>query len=234
MRHSILFAVLTLLCCSLWAQESHVHRNIGLDSLMVLLQQNSDGQVYYVKDAGAANLVFNMDLNVKDPAKAIRESLEKKGYSISEYNNDLYILKGLGLEAALPKAYFKIDETSIDAPAIQKDDKAVQYKNILSKNIKEATGGSKVYQIGDKREIRGTDKVYLNGYIRSYMTGEPVVGVTVYDSNSKAIAQSDAHGFYRIYIPTGTVTLDVLGFSLEDTKINLQVYNNGSLDIIVR
>ena len=234
MRHSILLAALTLLCCSLWAQESHVHRNIGLDSLMILLQQNSDGQVYYVKDAGAANLVFNMDLNVKDPAKAIRESLEKKGYSISEYNNDLYILKGLGLEAALPKTYFKIDEASIDAPAIQKDDKAVQYKNILSKNIKEATGGSKVYQIGDKREIRGTDKVYLNGYIRSYMTGEPVVGVTVYDSNSKAIAQSDAHGFYRIYIPTGTVTLDVLGFSLEDTKINLQVYNNGSLDIIVR
>lgn len=240
MKRPILLAALAMFCCTLWAQETHIHRNIGLDSLMVLMQQNTQGQVYYVKDAGAANLVFTIDLNGKDPIKAITESLEKKGYSISEYNNDLYILKGLGLEAALPEGYFKIEEKNvIDTRAkkgetIQKEEKAIQYKNILSKNIKEATGGNKIYQIGDKREIHDGEKIYMNGYVRSYMTGEPVVGVTLYDTKSKAIAQTDAHGFYRILIPTGTVALDVLGFSMEDTRINLQVYDNGTLDIVVK
>ena len=229
-----LFILLALLpvCFTSRAQESHIHRNIGLDSLMTLMQSLVPGQVYYVKDAAAENLVFTINLSGSNALERIKESVEKKGYSISEYNNDLYILRGLGLNADLPTGFFKVEE-KVKKDAVEQE-KTVQYTNILTKNIKEATGGDKVYQIGDKRDIAKGERVYLSGYVRSYITGEPVVGVTILENGSKAFAQSDVQGFYRIPVTTGKAVLDVIGFSLEDTRVNLQVYDNGTLDIVVR
>ena len=183
-----LFILLALLpvCFTSRAQESHIHRNIGLDSLMTLMQSLVPGQVYYVKDAVAENLVFTINLSGSNALEKIKESVEKKGYSISEYNNDLYILRGLGLNADLPTGFFKVEE-KVKKDAVEQE-KTVQYTNILTKNIKEATGGDKVYQIGDKRDIAKGERVYLSGYVRSYITGEPVVGVTILENGSKAFA----------------------------------------------
>ena len=60
------------------------------------------------------------------------------------------------------------------------------------------------------------------------------MGVTLYDNASKAVAQSDQHGFYKIMLPVGDVELNVAGFSLEETILKLNVYNDDLLDVIVK
>ena len=188
------------------AGQKVVHRNIGLDSLMKVMQGFCQGQVYYVPGANAASLNYTVDVSSPGVVDRIVELLGKSGYAVSHYEGDVYVLQGIGLKEGLPAEYFKFPEQQ------EKDQLLL---GTLKGTVNEASGGNKVYQIGDKDNVKRGERAYLSGYVRNYRTGEPVVGVTLYDNASKAIAESDQHGFYRIMLPVGDVELNVAGFSLE-------------------
>ena len=207
------------------AGQKVVHRNIGLDSLMKVMQGFCQGQVYYVSGANAASLNYTVDVSSPGVVDRIVELLGKSGYVVSHYEGDVYVLQGIGLKEGLPAEYFKF-------PVQQEKDQLLL--GTLKGTVNEASGGNKVYQIGDKDNVKRGERAYLSGYVRNYRTGEPVVGVTLYDNASKAIAESDQHGFYRIMLPVGDVELNVAGFSLEETILKLNVYNDGLLDVVVK
>ena len=207
------------------AGQKVVHRNIGLDSLMKVMQGFCQGQVYYVPGANAASLNYTVDVSSPGVIDRIVGLLGKSGYTVSHYEGDVYVLQGIGLKEGLPAEYFKF-------PVQQEKDQLLL--GTLKGTVNEASGGDKVYQIGDKDNVKRGERVYLSGYVRNYRTGEPVVGVTLYDNASKAIAESDQHGFYRIMLPVGDVELNVAGFSLEETILKLNVYNDDLLDVIVK
>ena len=208
------------------AGQRIVHRNIGLDSLMTVMQGFCKGQIYYVPGTNASSLAYTVEETSAGTFERIVELLSKSGYSVSEYEGDLYILKGIGLKGGLPAEYFKQD--------VKQQEKDHLLMGTLKGQVKEVTGGSAVYQIGDKDDVKLDGKAYLSGYVRSYRTGEPVVGVTLYDEATKSFVQSDQHGFYKIMLPVGDVELNVAGFSLEEAKVKLKVYNDGLLDVIVK
>ncbi len=221
-----LLAILFMAAHTTAAGQRIVHRNIGLDSLVVLMQGYCEGRVYYAPGANAENLSFTLDVTLPNVYERIVKMLQGSGYTVSGYGGDLYVLKGVGLKEALPEGYFSSGEKSRE--------KDMVLMGILKGAVTEATDGSKVYQIGDEDDVKQDGWAYLSGYIRSYRTGEPVVGVALYDNASKSFAQSDMHGFYRIMLPVGTHQLNVAGFSLEEVKINLSIFNDGLMDIVVK
>lgn len=208
------------------AGQRIVHRNIGLDSLMTVMQGFCSGQVYYVPGANAASLAFTVDATAPGVLDRIVSLLSNSGYTVSNYSGDIYVLKGIGLKEGLPAEYFK--------QQVLQQEKDHILVGTLKGAENEVTSTNKVYQIGDKDDVKKGSAAYLSGYIRNYRTGEPVVGVTLYDNVSRAIAQSDQHGFYKIMLPVGNVELNVAGFSLEEMKVKLQVFNDGMLDVVVR
>lgn len=226
MKRILFFCMMILLAAQTDAAgQKVVHRNIGLDSLMKVMQGFCQGQVYYVPGANAASLNYTVDVSSPGVVDRIVELLGKSGYVVSHYEGDVYVLQGIGLKEGLPAEYFKF-------PVQQEKDQLLL--GTLKGTVNEASGGNKVYQIGDKDNVKRGERAYLSGYVRNYRTGEPVVGVTLYDNASKAIAESDQHGFYRIMLPVGDVELNVAGFSLEETILKLNVYNDGLLDVVVK
>ena len=228
MRRLTLLAFVVLACVQsvTYAQQRVVHRNIGIDSLISLFRSVSSEPVYYLPSASANNLTFTINGSSANLVEDIKTALVGEGYAISYFHNSIFVLKGAGLTAMLPIDYFKND-VAVEERAQQ------DYIDALQSDANVATSQNKVYQIGDK-ERQKAGKAYLSGYVKDSRTGEPVVGVLLYDAKTKTAAQSDAYGFYKILLPTGECVLDVTGYSLEDSKVNLMVYNDGVLDVIVK
>ena len=210
------------------AQEKVVHRNIGLDSLMTLMHRASGQRVYYVGGNSSENLNFTVDARSATLVEDIRKMLEDKGYSVSGYDNAVFVLGGVGFNRSLPADYFARKAEP------KKDESAKDYIDALLNLSNVATTENKVYQIGDATDVKKGAKAYLSGYVRDSRTGEPVVGVNIYDQASKSYASTDVYGYYKMLLPVGKCELDVTGYSLEDSKVHLQVYNDGALDIVVR
>ena len=228
MRKGILVLFLAIAAFSVAAQEKVVHRNIGLDSLMVILQKSTVEKVYYQSDESAKNLAFTVDQGRAGYVEQMKKDLEDNGYKILPLRGYLFVLKGVGLAQELPWDYFAVAKKQEKAPVSQ------DYIDALAGSANVATSQNKTYQIGDRGSESASGKAYLSGYVRDAVTGEPVVGVSLVDNTTRSYAQSDAHGFYKILLPVGKTVLDVSGYSLEDTKVHLQVYGEGSLDVVVK
>ena len=228
MRKGILVLFLAIAAFSAAAQEKVVHRNIGLDSLMVILQRSTVEKVYYQSDESAKNLAFTVDQGRAGYVEQMKKDLEDNGYKILPLRGYLFVLKGVGLAQELPWDYFAVAKKQEKAPVSQ------DYIDALAGSANVATSQNKTYQIGDRGSESASGKAYLSGYVRDAVTGEPVVGVSLVDNTTRSYAQSDAHGFYKILLPVGKTVLDVSGYSLEDTKVHLQVYGEGSLDVVVK
>ena len=228
MRKGILVLFLAIAAFSAAAQEKVVHRNIGLDSLMVILQKSTVEKVYYQSDESAKNLAFTVDQGRAGYVEQMKKDLEDNGYKILPLRGYLFVLKGVGLAQELPWDYFAVAKKQEKAPVSQ------DYIDALAGSANVATSQNKTYQIGDRGSESASGKAYLSGYVRDAVTGEPVVGVSLVDNTTRSYAQSDAHGFYKILLPVGKTVLDVSGYSLEDTKVHLQVYGEGSLDVVVK
>ncbi|MBR5855884.1 MAG: TonB-dependent receptor [Bacteroidales bacterium] len=223
----LIFAAIVFIQNLAYAQQATVYRNIGIDSLVSIFRRISSQPVYYIPSPSADNLIFTVNGGSATLEEDIMAALTEKGYLFSRAHNSIFILKGAGLTAELPSGYFKNDV--VVETRSQQD-----YIDILQDNANVATSQNKVYQIGDKERQNPQGKAYLSGFVRDSRTGEPVVGVLLYDSKTKAMAQSDAYGFYKILLPLGENILDVTGYSLEDSKVNLMVYNEGVLDVVVK
>ncbi len=223
-----LFILLNVASVTYSFAQGRIHRNVGLDSLISLMQKNTQKKIYYENDESAKNLIFTVNEGSASMLQDIEADLKEKGYVVTQYNGFIFVLKGIGLSDRLPYDYFAKEKTVEEKPA------AKDYIDALDGNVNVATSVNKTYQIGDKDSKSSYSKAYLSGYVRDAVTGEPVVGVNILDSETKSYAQSDAHGFYKILLPVGKTVLDVSGYSLEDTQVHLQVYGEGLLDIVVK
>ena len=95
------------------------------------------------------------------------------------------------------------------------------------------TFANKTYEIGDPGAGR-SGKVYLSGHVRDVSSGEPLTGVSVYDTASGAYTVTDADGFYRISLPVGDGQLSLSGYSLDDMHLNLKLFDDGTLDVVMK
>ena len=90
------------------AQEYTVHRNIGLDSVMVLMQRCSREKIYYQSDASQGNLTFTVNTASATLFEDIKGDLEANGYKVLPMKGYLFVLKGVGLAQQLPADYFMV------------------------------------------------------------------------------------------------------------------------------
>ena len=212
-----------LLCgtAALRAQDILEVKRASLDELVAYLRSEMNQNVYYIKDAQEQS-TFSVKAPRTEFFAEVEKALKEKGYSVSAYDGGIYILHSKTFSRNLPTGYFD-RERGVDNSALQ------QY--LAAQNMV-VTYQNKVYEIGEKEAGR-TGKVYVSGHVRDISSGEPLVGVSVYD-DSKAYAATDNAGFYRILLPVGDNTLNFSGYSMEDMHLSLKVYDDGSLDVTMK
>jgi hypothetical protein len=198
-------------------------RRVELDSLVQVIRAHYPGNVYYIKDA-AEQSSFTVSAPREGFVDAAFNALREKGYVISSYGTDRFILHSKSVFTSLPTGYFDRAKAAADDSGLQ------QY---LAEQSAVVTFQNKVYEIGESNAGR-KGKVYVSGHVRDVSSGEPLVGVSVYEEKTGVYALTDATGFYRIALPVGDNLLNLSGYSLDDMHLNLKVWDDGVLDVVMK
>jgi hypothetical protein len=151
--------------------------------------------------------------------------LKENGYTVTRYDGRWYVLRGKDLALDLPAGYFRKE-----APRDTADD----LRRYLDQQNAVMTFQNKIYEIGDPEKRRSGGRATVRGYVRDVATGEPITGVSVYDDSGRSYATTDEYGFYKITLPVGKNKLGFSGYSLEDMKLDLLVYDDGGLDVVMK
>ena len=220
------FTILTVLALGsgmLSAQDALEVRRVGLDSLVHFLRKEFNPEIYFIMDEKEQS-----SFTVSAPRDSFLEQafdqIREKGYIISHYGNACFILNSKTVFTSLPTGYF--DDNSRD-----KENDGME--RFLAEQNMVVTFANKTYEIGDPGAGR-SGKVYLSGHVRDVSSGEPLTGVSVYDTASGAYTVTDADGFYRISLPVGDGQLSLSGYSLDDMHLNLKLFDDGTLDVVMK
>lgn len=219
----IILATMFLGGATLCAQGVVDIRRVELDSLVQVIRAHYPGNVYYIKDA-AEQSTFTVSAPRESFVEAAFNALREKGYVISGYGTDRFILHSKSVFTSLPSGYFDRTKAAADDSGLQ------QY---LAEQSAVVTFQNKVYEIGESNAGR-RGKVYVSGHVRDVSSGEPLVGVSVYEEKTGVYALTDAAGFYRISLPVGDNVLNLSGYSLDDMHLNLKVWDDGVLDVVMK
>ncbi|MBR6423568.1 MAG: TonB-dependent receptor [Bacteroidales bacterium] len=195
-----------------------------IDALIRFIRTEVSPDVYFVRDT-SDHKSYTIRVPKEEFLKQAFAELRSNGYTVTEYDGKYFLIRGTDLATTLPAGYFNTRQETATDSAFQK---------YLAGEAAIMTYQNKVYEIGDPETARKSGKATVRGYIRDVMSGEPLEGVTVYLEDGKTFAQSDAYGFYKIAMPVGTGQLCFSGYSLEDLKLNLVVYNDGSFDVVMK
>lgn len=203
---------------TLLAADSLSVRRVPSDVLVNYLRKELGQTVYFLKDSeDVANYTIE---TTRD--KFVQEALDilsAKGYAVTKYDGAYFISAGKSLAvASLPSDYFTEKVKKLVEQAADTDESLT------------ATFRNKIYEIGNK-SVSGKKKAYVRGYVRDIQSGEALVGVSVYDEKTGAYSVTDAQGFYRVELPVGDNVLCFSGYSMEDLKLNLVLYDDGGLDV---
>ncbi len=208
---------------SLSAQDLLEVKRVELDSLVHFLRKEFQPDIYYIKD-DAEHSTFSVRAPRTQFLKAAFAALNEKGYVVSHYDSACFILHSKSVFTSLPAGYFDTGTALTDNSGLQ------QY---LAEQNAVVTFQNKIYEIGESSAGRH-GKVYLSGHVRDVASGEPLVGVSVYDDATGAFTVTDGAGFYRIALPVGDNTLNLSGYSLDDMHLSLKVWDNGVLDVVMK
>ena len=217
-------SILLALPAALRAQDSLSVKRVSSTQLVEFLKSELGEKVYFQKDPQDVASYTIASLRTRFTEAAMDE-LQKSGYSVARYEGSYFVTteKSLAFNS-LPTGFFDVQK-----PGVRQD----ELSSLYSEESVLATFRNKIYEIGEKGNSTG-GKAYIRGTVRDITTGEPLVGVSVFDEKNTAYTATDAYGFYRIALPVGENTLCLSGYSLEDMKLSVRLYGDGGLDVVMK
>ena len=191
--------------------------------------EKQTGYFFYYDAARFDSLTI--DLEIKD--QTIRTVLEQvfRGsdftYAIDAHKR-VYITEGQKIITQLQPGLFNPNSgDGSETITYATPDNAAQEKLLSSAE-------SKVHEIGIKKYKITPGNSTITGYIRSAVTGEPVVGAAIFIATPSIGVTTDALGFYALTIPRGKQKVMIKSFGMRETQRQVILYSDGKLDIEMR
>jgi hypothetical protein len=142
--------------------------------------------------------------------------------------NKIILTEKIKIQTQLPVNYFARTETGTSTPGYlvfgfeQETEEKARLINTLENTVLE---------IGKNSGTSTTKNASIAGYIKDKTTGEPIIGALIYKENPPVGVASDQFGYYSITIPKGNHELKIKSMGYKDTKRQVTLYNDGTLDI---
>ncbi|TKK66908.1 TonB-dependent receptor [Ilyomonas limi] len=199
-------------------------KNVPVDSFLVQLEQQTHYHFYFdTAQLGAVKI------NITAASQPLKTVLDKAFANTNIYyafhKNNVFITKGLQVQTTLPQGFF----------SGKGDDKGAVANTIP--DITSNTAESKSSAAENKLIIIGgnagnsTDRFTIAGYIKDAKTGEPVMGASVSDQDSKAGTTTDQYGYFLLTLPKGHHTMVLQSIGMRDTKRQVLVQGDGTINI---
>jgi outer membrane receptor protein involved in Fe transport len=198
-----------------------------IEQFVVGLESKTSYHFYY--DATQFDSL-KVTLNVTDkPLTTVLDmAFTGKDFHYTIIRNKVFLTKGRVLRPEAVPGYFGItpQEEKAPQPAV-----AADFTDEKDKKVPEATTENKLYEIGIRTNSIKPGNATIAGYLRDVKSGEPVVGASIYNSDSKIGTASDRFGYYSITLPRGRQTLNIKGLGMKDTWRKIILYSDGKLNI---
>lgn len=223
-KHNLLFIL--LLCCfkTVFSQENVYIANhldgLSWDHFVKYLEEERHIKVFYVD-----TVVEGIRIDVPTdsiPLPSLLKNLFTPEIYVAIDNQQRIFFSKQELVTTLPANFFEnsvqqkeiIEKEQTNGDFLRAEDEYIARRVVLG----EANNGA-------------PGKVSVNGYVTAEETGEPVIGGTVYIEELETGTVTNSLGYYNMFIPTGTYTVDVQSIGRKSEKIELEVNESGRLDI---
>lgn len=103
-------------------------------------------------------------------------------------------------------------------------------KNNLTENSEE---NKSLKIIGkESKEKKGT--LYeINGLVSNKVNGEPIANAVIRIPQKNIVITTDNNGFYKVKLPYGKYSIEIVSMGYKKTRHNIMVYNNGVVDFVI-
>ncbi len=186
---------------------------------------------YYYDTTAFDSVRISIVVDNQPLEKVLQAAFEGTEYSVSIYNQSVFIIKGSPVATELPADFFE--------PGSLSDSNASRYTSVVSfleddTKTQIATLENKLFEIGVKTRTVEPGVAKMAGYIKDITTGEPIPGAAVFVEKLKISVVSDRFGYYSITLPRGRHLVNIQSLGKRDTWRNVMLYSDGALDIEMR
>ncbi|WP_417575073.1 carboxypeptidase-like regulatory domain-containing protein [Negadavirga shengliensis] len=229
--NKILLFTLTVIACTIISetsaqtpqekQISGIFAGIGFERFAQMVEERSPYRFYFSKSD-----TDSLEINISVSNATIEEVLENilRGSELHfsiDRENRVFISKGRPLSVKLPADYFTVKPEPTDEP--ERDDPKEKEDRIFAKN--------RLWEIGTGgRSISGTEG-RLRGIVKSYESGEPIIGALVYTSDRQFRTITDENGSFEIILPKGRHTLIFQNFGAYQEQRQVNILGDGTLNV---
>lgn len=228
-----------LSCCFLLLLRAASAQDTGKKTISVNFQQatieqfvsdleSKTGYHFYYAPAQFDSLKVTLQVTDKTLGNVLDMAFHNTVYHYSITDQMVFLTKGRQVNTALSPSIFN------NPPANEPNAQAAtvaDYTVETEKKVAEATTENKTYEIGIRTNNIKSGDANLAGYVRNIKTGEPVIGASVYNPDSKVGISTDQFGYYSLTLPRGRQTLIIKGLGMKDTRRKIILYSDGKLNI---
>ncbi len=152
----------------------------------------------------------------------LKRNFKDQGYLITTYDRNYFITKGQRIKTELPVGFFNSRKNTSDDV-----NKSKQVENTINttKSIFQKT-----YVIGTPTGNR-SKKVKLSGRVSNSSDGLPIIGGTIYVSETQTGVATDANGHYLVELKPGKYNLVFNSLESLERNVSIELLGEGILDI---
>lgn len=139
-------------------------------------------------------------------------------------DNKVFITKERSVSTSLANGFFLNEKKQQSAPA------NFDFSEYETRGAKLKSQEEKLFTIGaGGGNLSGP--VSISGYILNLLSGEPVIGATIYVENLSTGVTTDASGFYSLTLPRGRHSWKIESLGMKTTKRQIMVNGPGKFTI---
>jgi hypothetical protein len=169
------------------------------------------------------SLNVTLDSDSISVISAVKQIIEGSGLQVSLWHNDIVILPGVKLLTELP-SYEQMAKTNVTSG--QKEQLITESEERYITGRK--PGVTQTIIIGQSGTNIGNARAKVLGRVLDEETGEPMIFVSIYITETKSGAVTDLNGFFTITLAPGNYNaqIEYLGYEME--KYMLEVLSDGN------
>jgi len=233
------YTFIVVVLCIVFCQQNVIAQNDSLklvtvnadsatmEEFILTLEKQTDFHFYY-DPSFFDSLAITINVEKKPLIEVLEQVFANTDFEFSFTDEYAFITKGKRINMDFPPEAFTVLAPGSTQLAPQggkrKGDES-------AKADQTATLENKVYVIGDKLSPSPQASVIIAGYVTETKTGEPVVGAYMHVDRSNVSVTTDQYGYFSISLTKGHYTISIQSLGMKDTKRQIQIYNDGKLNI---
>lgn len=148
-------------------------------------------------------------------------------YQYAIVNTDVFLTKGTVFQTSLAPGIFE--------PIPPGQAKGGQQQNFVSGRVgdkaPQSVNENKLYTVGIRTSVIGKGNATVAGYIREAKNGEPIIGASIYVTDTKTGVATDRFGYYSLTLPKGEHSVVIKAIGSMDTRVRFVLYSDGKFNI---